>query len=150
MATEAERGRDFYGVSLSLDCGRTKRGRASETWDAVRVLAYGPPAWESPDEIRERLTRMADRVRELAPSGGESVGVLFNSTVHPARTAMDDYLTVYENKLKVLSTALGECLKHAADDTRTRTWLTELERATEEIEPLRHHAAALRASGGHP
>lgn len=150
MATEAERGRDFYGVSLSLDCGRTKRGRTSETWDAVRVLAYGPPAWESPDEIRERLTRMADRVRELAPSGGESVGVLFNSTVHPARTAMDDYLTVYENKLKVLSTAIGECLKHAADDTRTRTWLTELERATEEIEPLRHHAAALRASGGHP
>jgi hypothetical protein len=150
VATEAERGRDFYGVSLSLDCGRTKRGRASAAWESVRVLAYGPPAWESSDEIRERLSRTADRVRELAPSGGESVGVLFNSTVHPARTAMDDYITVYENKLKVLTAALGECLKYAADDTRIRTWLTELERATEEIEPLRHHATALRASGGHP
>ncbi|WP_329570846.1 hypothetical protein [Streptomyces sp. NBC_01361] len=150
VAAEAERGRDFYGVSLTLDCGRSKKGRATTAWESVRVLAYGPPAWESPDEIRERLSRMADRVRELAPSGGDSVGVLFNSTVHPARTAMDDYVTVYENKLKVLAAALGECQKYAADETRIRTWLTELERATEEIEPLRHHATALRASGGHP
>jgi hypothetical protein len=76
--------------------------------------------------------------------------VLFNSTVHTARTATDDYITVYENKLKVLAAALGECLKCAADETRIRTWLTELERATDEIGPLRRHATALRASAGHP
>ena len=150
VAGEAERGKDFYGVRLTLDCGRTrKRGKRPETSEPLRVLAYGPPAWESPDTIKERLSQIADRVREVIPEGGDEAGVLFNAAVHPVRTGMEDYIAFYEAKLQILTTALRECLKHAADETRIRGWLADLETAAAEVENLHHHAADLRATGRH-
>ncbi|MBT2524030.1 hypothetical protein J7E91_00940 [Streptomyces sp. ISL-99] len=49
-----------------------------------------------------------------------------------------------------LAAALTTCLKHAADETRIRGWIAELESAVLGIEDLRRRAAALRASGRHP
>jgi hypothetical protein len=150
VAREAEWGKDFYQVTLSLDCGRTRKGRRRVTSEPIWVLAYGPPSWERPDVIKERLSQIADRVRELAPGGGEEVGVLFNSVVYPIRTGMEDYVAFYETKLQILAAALRKCLTHAADETRIRGWLAELERNAADVEDLLRHAADLRASGRHP
>jgi hypothetical protein len=150
VTQEAEIGKNFYQVSLSLDCGRIRKGRRQATSEPITVLAYGPPSWESPDVIKERLSQIADRVRELAPEGAEEVGVLFNSVVHPIRTGMEDYVAFYETKLQILAAALRKCLNHAADETRIRGWLAELEIAVVEVKDLLRHAADLRASGRHP
>jgi hypothetical protein len=150
VAQEAERGKDFCQVTLSLDYGRTRKGRGRATSEPIWVLAYGPPSWESPDVIKERLSQLADRVRELAPEGGENVGVRFNSVISPIRTGMEDYVAFYETKLQILATLLGKCLMHAANETRIRGWLAELDSALGDVKDLRRHAADLRASGRHP
>jgi len=133
VAQEAERGKDFYQVTLSLDYGRTRKGRRRATSEPIWVLAYGPPSWESPDVIKERLSQLADDARELAPEGGEEVGVLFNSVVYPIRTGLEDYVAFYKTKLQMLAAALGKCLRHAADKTRIRGWLAELDSAADEV-----------------
>ncbi|MGW1097195.1 hypothetical protein ACWD5W_15580 [Streptomyces sp. NPDC002455] len=150
VSREAEQGKDFYQVRLTLDGGRAGRARKRVTSDPITVLAYGPPSWESPEVIKERLSSIADRVREEAPEGSAEVTVLFNAIVHPNATGMEDYVAFYEDKLKVLAAALQECLKHAADETCIRRWLDELERDLIRVEQLRLYAAELRASGRHP
>jgi hypothetical protein len=150
VAREAERGKDFCQVSISLDYGRTRKGRRQAMSEPIWVLAYGPPSWESPDVIKERLSQLADRVRELAPEDAENVGVRFNSVIFPIRTGMEDYVAVYETKLQILATLLGKCLRHATDETRIRGWLAELDSALSDVTGLLRHAANLRASGRHP
>ncbi|MFH8625006.1 hypothetical protein ACH4A8_24565 [Streptomyces vietnamensis] len=150
VAQEARRGQDFYEVRLFLDSGKGRKNRRRAASRPLRVVAHGEPSWERPEEIRERLNHIADRVREEAQAGGEDVGVLFNSALHPVRTGMEDYIAFYESKLSILRAALGECLKHAADETRIRGWITELEQASAGIEGLHRHAVSLRDSGRHP
>lgn len=150
VAREAERGKDFYQVTLSLDYGGTRKGQRRATSEPIWVLAYDPPFWERPDEIKEGLSQIADQVRELAPEGGEEVGVLFNSVLYPIRTGMEDYVTFYETKLQILAAALKKCLMHAADETQIRSWLAELEHTAVDVEDLLRHAADLRALGRHP
>nr|PPQ58316.1 hypothetical protein C5F59_17770 [Streptomyces sp. QL37] len=150
VATDAERGKDFYEVRLLLDGGRTRRARKRAVSEPMTVLAYGPPSWEDPEVIKDRLSGIADRVREEAPQGSTEVAVLFNAAFHPNATAMEDYVTFYESKLKVMAAALRACLKHATDQTRIRGWIDALERDLIAVEQLRGHAAELRASGRHP
>ncbi|MFI9039431.1 hypothetical protein [Streptomyces sp. NPDC053726] len=150
VATEAVQGMDFYEVRLLLEGGRTRKARKRAASEPMTVLAYGPPSWESPIVIKERLSGIADSVREQAPQGGAEVAVLFNAALHPNTTGMEDYVAFYENKLEILTAALQACLKHAADEERIRGWLDELERDLAEVEQLRRHAAELRASGCHP
>ncbi|WP_405664136.1 hypothetical protein OG379_18380 [Streptomyces sp. NBC_01166] len=150
VSREAARGKDFYQVRLLLDGGRTRRARERVTSEPMTVLAYGPPSWESPAVIEERLSEIADKVREEAPQGSAEAAVFFNAVFHPHATGMEDYVTFYEEKLKVLTAALRACLKHASDGTRIRGWLDELERDLTGVERLRGHAAELRASGRHP
>jgi hypothetical protein len=150
VAQEAKRGKDFCQVTLSLDYGRTRKARGRATSEPIWVLAYGPPSWESPDVIKERLAQLADDVRELAPEGGENVGVRFNSFIYPIRTDMEDYVAVYETKLQILARLLEKCLMHASDGTRIRGWLAELDSALGDVKDLLRHAADLRASGRHP
>jgi hypothetical protein len=150
VAQEAKRGKDFCQVTLSLDYGRTRKARRRATSEPIWVLAYGPPSWESPDVIKKRLSQLADDVRELAPEGGENVGVRFNSFIYPIRTDMEDYVAVYETKLQILAGLLGKCLMHAADETRIRGWLAELNSALGDVKDLLRQAADLRASGRHP
>ena len=150
VAQEAERGTDFGQVTLSLDYGRTRKSRRRATSKPIWVLAYGPPSWESPDVIKERLSQLADDVRALAPRGGENVGVIFDFAIHPIRTAMEDYVAVYETKLQILVRLLRMCLMHAADETLIRGWLAELDSTLGDVKDLLRHAADLRASGRHP
>jgi hypothetical protein len=150
VAQEAEQGEDFYQVTPSLDYGKTRKGRRQATFEPIWVLAYGPPSWERPEEIKKRLSQLADQVRELAPEGGEEVGVLFHHVLYPIRTGMEDYVGYYETKLQILAAALRKCLTHATNKTRLQGWLTQLEGAAVDVEGLLRHAAYLRASGRHP
>jgi hypothetical protein len=150
VAQEAERGTDFCQVTLSLDYGRTKKAKGRVTSEPMWVLAYGPPSWERPNVIKQRLSQLADDVRARAPEGGENVGVCFDSHIYPIRTDMENYVAVYETKLQILAALLGRCLGHAADGTRIRGWLAELDIALGEVNDLLRHAADLRASGRHP
>ncbi|MEV7197087.1 hypothetical protein AB0N81_35565 [Streptomyces sp. NPDC093510] len=152
VAQEAVRGQDFYRVTLSLDCGRTRRGRKRQpvTWGPLVVAAHGLPDFETPEAVRERLNRITDRARELAPGGGDGVCVIFNAMAHPLRTAMEDYVALYEAKLKLLEAVLGQCREHMTDRTPVETRLTAIGTALSEVQGLYGHAATLRASAGHP
>ncbi|MBM7171874.1 hypothetical protein JQK87_26460 [Streptomyces sp. G44] len=143
-AREAVRGQDFYRVTLSLDCGRTRRGKKTRplTWKPITVAAYGLPDWETPEVIRERLTYIADRAREVAPGGGDGVCVIFNAMAHPLRTAMTDYVDFYEARLKVLEALLRQCGEHLTDRAAIETRLTALEAALGEVAGLHGHATA--------
>ncbi|WP_030914034.1 hypothetical protein [Streptomyces sp. NRRL B-24720] len=150
VATEAEQGMDFYQVRLLIEGGRTRKARNRAASEPMMVLAYGPPSWESPIVIKERLSQIADTVREQAPQGSAELSVFFNSALHPNATGMEDYVAFYETKLEILTDSLQACLKHAADETHIWGWLNKLKRDLAEVEQLRRHAADLRASGRHP
>ncbi|MEU8832359.1 hypothetical protein [Streptomyces sp900116325] len=150
VATEAERGADFYQVRLLIEGGRTRRARNRAASEPLMVLAYGPPSWESPIVIKECLSQIADSVREQAPQGSAELSVFFNSALHPNATGMEDYVAFYETKLEILTDSLRACLEYATDEKRIRGWLDELARDLAEVEQLRRHAAELRASGRHP
>lgn len=152
VALEAVRGQDFYRVTLSLDCGRTMRGKKGRpiTWDPLVVAAHGLPDWETPEVIRDRLSHIVDRAQELAQGGGDDVCVVFNATAHPLRTALADYVAFYEAKLKVLEAVLKQCRDHAADRMPVETRLTALEATLGEVQGLYEHANALRSSAGQP
>ncbi|MEV0258798.1 hypothetical protein AB0H82_31625 [Streptomyces sp. NPDC050732] len=152
VAREAARGQDFYRVTLSLECGRTRRGKKAEpiTWDPLVVAAHGLPDWETPQVIRERLGHVVDRAREVAPGGGDEVCVIFNAMAHPLRTALTDYVAFYEAKLKVLEAVLKQCREHVADTAPIENRLTALEATLGEVRGLHEHATALGSSAGRP
>ncbi|MEU2981326.1 hypothetical protein ABZ678_31415 [Streptomyces hirsutus] len=150
VATDAARGRDFYNIRLLLEGGKSRKARRRATSESIMVLAYGPPSWESPAAIKEYLSQIADKVRELASQGHAEIAVMFNVALYPSATGMEEYVTFYEKKLRVLVAALQACLKHAANEERIRGWIDELECDLVEIKNLRRYAADLRASGRHP
>ncbi|GGL26729.1 hypothetical protein GCM10010095_09740 [Streptomyces anthocyanicus] len=150
VAKDAARGREFYQVRLFLEGGKGRKVGRQTMSEPMMVPAYGPPSWESPAEIKEYISQIANRVRELAPQGLAEVAVIFNGSFYPHAIGMEEYVSFYENKLKVLATALRACLKHSAHEDRIRGWIDEVERDLTETEQLRRHAADLRATGRHP